>query len=1841
MTKHIRISRNGLRAAGAIVGLAGLTFGNASAQEAGGQGAAWVDPSAIDGVVSVEVLDDGSVRVTFENGRSAVIDAGSVQVVAGQVLVDAAALAAASEDVYILGYLADHPVLAGALLAGGAGAAALALWDDGESNAPPAFSSAGTATVSENTSGTVYTATATDPNANDQLTFSIVGGADAGLFSIDASTGAISFLTPPDFEAPADAGADNTYDLVIAVSDGQESVTQTLTITVTNQNDNAPVILSEPAGVAAEGGLATSFTMVAEDADGDALTYAISGGPDAALFTIDPATGVLSFIAGQDFEAPADADGNGQYQVVVSASDGQTVVTQSVRITLTDTNDTAPVFVSGQLVSVDENSVSTGYAAVATDADTVGGPIAYSLGSSGDSALFTIDAATGALSFISAPDFEAPGDADADNEYEVEIIASDGVNATSQTVRVTVNDLNTEFSPVFTSASSVSVDEDTSGPFHTFTATDGDGQVPTFSITGGADAAAFNINPVTGALEFMAAPDFEAPGDADADNVYEVTVTANDGTGRTTDQTFTVTVQNVNEAPVINGNFITFSDDENGPIRSTFPNISDPDGDALTYSITGGADAAALVIDPVTGQLSFATPSGTADFEAPLDADGNNVYEVEVTATDGTLSATQTLSIGVTDVNEPVVFASGASASVDENQTSTGYVAAATDPEGVTVTYSIAGGADASQFTIDPATGVLSFVGAPDFDAPGDSDNDNVYEVIISGTDGNAPVNQAVSITVNDVNDQAPVFASATASAAIAENTVATGYAASAVNTDTVGGPVTYALGASGDSALFTIDAATGALSFIGAPDFEAPGDADADNVYVVEVVASDGSGLTSSQTVSVTVTNENDNLPAFVSGTAVAVDENETVTGYAAAATDADGDTVTYALGAAGDTALFTIDAATGALSFISAPDFEAPGDANADNVYEVEIIASAGGDAITQTVTVTVNDLINEFAPVFTSAASTNVDENTSGPIHTFTATDGDGQVPTFSITGGADAAAFNINPVTGALEFMAAPDFEAPGDADADNVYEVTVTADDGNGRTTDQTFTVAVQDVNDVAPFPTQIPPTTIAENNTVVGQYISVDADGPAPITYSISGGNDAALFNIDPLTGVLSFISAPDFENPLDSNSDNDYIVEISITDGTNTATGSAVVSVTDVNEAPAFSFTSVNYFYDENQTNAFPVGAAADPDGDTVTYSISGGPDAALFTIDPATGFISFITAPDFEAPADANGDNVYIINIEASDGSLTDTLQVLVNVTDVNEAPVILSVPAGGFDENQTFVGTLVAQDPEGGALTITLGGPDAGLFTVDSATGVISLLAPEDFENPNGASANGGYAVTYTVSDGVNSVSNVLAFVVQDVDESPVFTSGAAFSVDENQTSTGYIATATDPEGVAITFSIAGGADAALFTIDASTGALSFAAAQDFENPLDSDADNVYEVVIEASDGTTAAASQAVSIAVSDVNEAPSFASANPANLFIFEITESPSDFPFYTNASDPDGDTLIYSIVGGADAAEFEIDPTTGVLSLTNGRIFDFEAPTDSNADNAYELEIQVSDGALFSAAKTITINVMDQAEGGSFTSSATQAVNENLSGAAFTVTAVNAASTFPPFYTIVGGVDRGLFTIDTATGVVSFVTAPDFENPADAGQDNIYNITVAAQFGSEVAVQEIEIQVLNLADPSSVSSPIPVAFPDAFSPLSGIFSGDVAADDSALDGMAFAAVATDFTGLLSSGYAEPLRDLIGARTQDAGGDAAGLAPTVVGAEVLSLDEVVDLSSDSTAASLDVLGDLSLDFGEAFIAAPSTGEPSPAFEPVEPDLADASSASLDEAWSHTAEPDFLGV
>jgi Ca2+-binding RTX toxin-like protein len=216
---------------------------------------------------------------------------------------------------------------------------------------------------------------------------------------------------------------------------------------------------------------------------------------------------------------------------------------------------------------------------------------------------------------------------------------------------------------------------------------------------------------------------------------------------------------------------------------------------------------------------------------------------------------------------------------------------------------------------------------------------------------------------------------------------------------------------------------------------------------------------------------------------------------------------------------------------------------------------------------------------------------------------------------------------------------------------------------------------------------------VDENTATVTTVAADDADAGTTLTYTL-GGTDAAFFDLNASTGVLTFKNAPNFEAPTDAGSNNVYDVEVTASDGSLTGTQALAVTVTNANEAPVITSNGGDatgaVSVAENDTAVTTVTATDADAGATLAYAISGGADAALFDIDTATGALSFKVAPNFEAAADAGANNVYDVEVQVSDGSLTDTQALAVTVTDTNE-PLIVN----GTGEANTLNGSSGADE------------------------------------------------------------------------------------------------------------------------------------------------------------------------------------------------------------------------------------------------------------------------------------------------------------------------------------------------------------------------------------------------------------------------------------------------------------------------------------------------------------------------------------------------------------------
>ena len=247
------------------------------------------------------------------------------------------------------------------------------------------------------------------------------------------------------------------------------------------------------------------------------------------------------------------------------------------------------------------------------------------------------------------------------------------------------------------------------------------------------------------------------------------------------------------------------------------------------------------------------------------------------------------------------------------------------------------------------------------------------------------------------------------------------------------------------------------------------------------------------------------------------------------------------------------------------------------------------------------------------------------------------------------------------------------------------------------------------------------------------------------------------------------------------------------------------------------------------------------------------------------------------FETPFEVTAGDLASLELRGAGGELMRIDSLVFERIDepVNAAPTLDGLGAAiSVDENSAAVASLVLDDADGDSLTVTLSGADAALFTYDEASGGLAFVNPPDAEFAADSDEDGVYELTVTVSDGEDSVSQDTLISVTDLNES-IAIGQTDFAVDENLTEIGAIPL-VDEDGAstgiqAPVFAITGGVDSPLFTIDATSGVLSFTSPRDFELAVDDDEDGVYEVEVTVTDGDLSD-TQTLSVTVNDVDEAP---------------------------------------------------------------------------------------------------------------------------------------------------------------------------------------------------------------------------------------------------------------------------------------------------------------------------------------------------------------------------------
>jgi len=1026
---------------------------------------------------------------------------------------------------------------------------------------------------------------ATDVDADDQgsnLSYSITGGTGQSLFEIDATTGVVTVASGAtlNYEDQTSYTLDITVtDLLDGDSNGEvgavNMVTQTATVNLIDVNE-APVIDSANTATVAEnsanGALVTTVTANDVDEDDPPFTFAITGGSGVGVFDIDEDTGevtvidqsALNFEGGTtsytlDIQVTDNLDGNGLGEVGSQLMDSYTLT-----IDVTDVND-APEVVAAPTLQIDENAAVS--AEVTTDGTVVADLTDYFTDEDLDTLTFTIEGSHNGAFTISGNnivvadssklDFEDP----ALDGYTLTIRATDdgtGMLFAEQDIDIDVINLN-ELPPIpggTVSLPDISLlDVDEASDVTSFSLdiglVDPEGDNLTYSIAQDGDGF-FQLN-ADGSIELL--QPLSQMDLTDGERTFTILFTVDDDNSTLADDpnlstgpyTLELTVTD-NEAPVFTspaGMAFTIEENVDGSIQDgdslspqVFVTATDEENDEITFSLAvSGSDSSQALVDLF--ELTLDDDNGTTDpnddtYELVVanaadlrfdfvNANGatGGVFNIDLVATDAVgRTTTKTITITVTDENNQPTFTNPGNLDIDEFvETKDGSLGAESGDVVFTLSNAFAdidAAADLT-YTIDQAV-----VTGTSVDVTDAFDIDNVNGTIVVdmaqllNVEGIDPDSITLTIIANDGQGEA---------------------------NSTVTGDITIDINPRNELPIYDSPTDPFEISF-----------ADVDDEY---------------------------------SGTPVVLGNISEVL----SASDPEGDDINFSQIAMGGTGsdYFSLGA-DGTISLIqNVPDamfanqerfFTLTFDYSDDNGDSLDSNTDLG---FTDGFELTIRVFQNPPAEFDQPSYDFDVDENTapgSGNLPTVTATDPDDETVTYTLDDPSNTFVIDENTGEISIDDNAALDFET------NQQLTLTVNATDEAMNVTSMMITVTINDVNEAPTFD-QDPYTLTVEENATVGttlnggpiQATDVDADDQGNnLTYSITGGTGQSLFNIDPVTGVVTVKTGA----TLDYEDVDSYTLDITVTDqldgdsngevgSVNMVTQTATVNLIDVNEAPVF----------------------------------------------------------------------------------------------------------------------------------------------------------------------------------------------------------------------------------------------------------------------------------------------------------------------------------------------------------------------------------------------------------------------------------------------------------------------------------------------------------------------------------------------------------------------------------------------------------------------------------------------------------------------------------------------
>ena len=483
------------------------------------------------------------------------------------------------------------------------------------------------------------------------------------------------------------------------------------------------------------------------------------------------------------------------------------------------------------------------------------------------------------------------------------------------------------------------------------------------------------------------------------------------------------------------------------------------------------------------------------------------------------------------------------------------------------------------------------------------------------------------------------------------------------------------------------------------------------------------------------------------------------------------------------------------------------------------------------------------------------------------------------------------------------------------------------------------------------------------------------------VTFAISGGNDDGVFAININTGLITVADS----SSLDFETTRSYTLTVTASDGTTTNTAEITVNVTNIDETPpsidnaqasiAEDAILGAEVIDINDANTSDDSDTDDANGQALQYSITAGNTGNAFAINLDTGIITVAdpSSLDFETTRS------YTLTVEANDGTATDTAEITVNVTNIDETPPSIDNAQASIAEDAILGAEVIdindantlndsdTDDADGQALQYSITAGNTGnAFAINLDTGLITVADPSslDFETTR------SYTLTVEANDGTATDTAEITVNVTNIDETPPSIDDAQASIAENamlgtevhdvNNVDGNDIDADDADGQALQYRITNGNTGNAFAIDANTGVITLVGALDFETAIS------YMLTVEANDGT-ATDTAMVTVNVTDENDDPVLNDT----AFIVSSMAMDNDVVGTVMATDADrpANTLSYRIIDGGTDLDglFTID-SSGVIRI----------PDNTNLGNVIgasrTLNIEVSDSVGGTDTATITVQV---------------------------------------------------------------------------------------------------------------------------------------------------------------------------------------------------------------------------------------------------------------------------